>query len=517
MSPEPLDTSFSAIIKRLLDNLGPGTDTNTGSMARTLAESYAREMATFYAMLDHAHRSGYLETAEGGALDNVVAVLGLSRARAGRLTGEVEFSRNSPAPDDIGIPAGRQVTGVAPAAGGRPKPLPLFETLEEAVLRRGDTRVVVRVQEIQDDSEASKKAPPVIDPGKLTMMPRPVLGIEAVTNRTPIRRTGEQETDASLRARARTTLRDGEKGTLEALAAAVRQQGVQKVTVREPPDALPGVVEVLVGDPDFGEDAQAVARVEQAILVTKAAGIHVRLDYARTVYFEVELQVEPENADMDEVTFDRVRRELQQALVRFARSLPVGETVSRRKLEAVLFGNPAVRQIGELRVTTYLRGVDPQTRAPVLVSEGTVREYGPYRDWRLAPRETPTIDLEKKPPRITRLRPPIHRLNLVVSRSRTDTRTTEEVRQSLRGAVELYAARLAQDAKARQLPSAPIRWEDLQGTLKSQAGVEGLLSATLLRDDGFALTLQSGDPQPSIELMQGVRLVLGEAELVLLG
>ena len=514
MSADP-STSFSDIVDRLLGRLGPGIDTNTGSMARTLAESYAREMATFYAMLEHAHRSGYLDTAEGGALNNVVAVLGLTRARAGRLTGEVEFSRGSPAPEDIGIPAGRQVTGLAPPPDGkgRPAPLPLFETLEDAVLRRGDTRVTVRVQELQDDSEASRKAPPVINPGRLTVMPRPVLGVEAVTNPAPIRRTGEDETDESLRARARTALRDGETGTLESLAAAVRQQGVEKVTVREPPDALAGVVEVLVGDPDFGEDAQAVARVEQAIRVSKAAGIQVRLEYARTVYFELDFQVEPESAELDEATFDRVRRELQQALVRFFQALPVGEPVSRRKLEAVLFAHPAVRQISPLGVTTWLRRLDADRR-PVLEREGVSRWDTFSQAWLLEPRDTATLDLERRPPRITRLRPPTYRVNLVVSRPRADTRTPEQVRQALRAALVLLTAQVAALAQSGQTPRTEKQlWSELQATLRSQAGVEALISATFIGDDGFARTLNETS-EAKFPLVQDARLVLGEAELV---
>lgn len=260
-----------------------------------------------------------------------------------------------------------------------------------------------------------------------------------------------------------------------------------------------------------------MARVEQAILVSKAAGIQVRLDYARTVYFEVEFQVEPTNPELDEVAFDRVRRELQQALVRFAQDLPVGENVSRRKLESVLFANPAVRQIGELRMTTWLRQVDPKDpKNPRLVNEGMgFREFGPYRDWRLDSQETPAIDLEKKPPRITRLRPTLVRLNLVVSRSRTDLRTAEQVRQALRGAVTLFGARLPAAAPAQPPPSMKTLWKTLQDTLKEQAGVEGLLSAIFIWDDGLAITLK--DAEEPINLVLGVQLVLGETELVLQG
>ncbi len=513
MSLFTANNSFSSIVKRLLDNLGPGIDTNTGSMARTLAESYAREMATFYATLDLAHRSGFLDTAEGTALEQTVAVLGITRARAGRLTGEVEFSRNSPAPEDIGIPSGRVVTGTS--AGS--KPLPLFETLEDAVLRRGETRVIIRVQERQEGAPPAKDALPVIDAGKLTVMPRPVLGIESVTNRLPIRRTGEDETDESLRARARTALRDGEKGTLEAIAAAVRQQGVQQVTVREPPDAPPGVVDVLVGDPDFDRNASGKLRVQQAIRDSKAAGIQVRLQFTRTVYFDVELQVEPVDEDMDEAAFDRLRRELQQSLSRFAQGLPAGETVSRRKLVAVLFGNPAVRDVSDPRVLTYVRGGEGDTPdKPVLVQEAKSREYGPERDWRLEPLDMAAIDPAMTPPRISRLRPPVYRLDLIVSTRSTDTRTTEQLLQALRGAVDVYAARLAQKLQETPGTEAEFLWNELQDTLKAQAQVDELLAAELTLDTGLTVKLQKTGGEKHT-LPRGVRLVLSGAERVVQG
>jgi hypothetical protein len=506
LSLTPLDTSFSAIVDRLLGNLGPGIDKNVGSMARMLAESYAREMATFYVMLELAHRSGYLKTAEGAALDNVVAVLGLSRARAGRLIGEVEFSRSSPAPEDIGIPAGRQVTGLL----AENVPLPLFETMEDAVLRRGELRVVVPVQELQDDSDTSRNAPPTINPGKLTVMPRPVMGIEAVTNRVPLRRTGQDETDASLRARARTALRDGEKSTLEAIAAAVRQQGIQQVTVREPPDGPPGIIEVLVGDPHFEQVPDAVQRVEQAIRDSKAAGIRVRLSYARTIYLRPAFHVEPADPDLDEAGFDRLRRELQQALASSVGSVPAGELLSRRKLEAVLFSNPAVRHITDITLRTYVWDAQKKT----LVAESKRREFGPGHDWRFEADEKPAIDLTKMPPDISRSRPLVYRLELVVSMPGSDRRKPEQVRQSLRGAVEVYSARISADAQAKNEAQAKLTWEGLQGALNKEAGAEALLEATLTTDSGLSSTLEKSGTH-SVDAK--VRLALGNVELVGLG
>ncbi|WP_338866116.1 baseplate J/gp47 family protein [Myxococcus stipitatus] len=521
MSLYPSDqNTFSAIVERLLENLGPGMDPNAGGMARTLAEAYAREMATFYAMLELSHRAGYLDTAEGPALDNVVAVLGLKRARAGRLMGQVELSRATPAPDDIGIPAGRQVTGL----GADGKPLPLFETMEDATLIKGDTRVVIPVQEVQDEEQPDREAPPAIDPFRLTLMPRPILGIEAVTNPGPLRRGSDNETDENLRARARTALRDGEKGTLESIAAAVHQQGVQQVTVREPADAPPGVVDVLVGDTDFEADVEGVARVEAAIRETKAAGIRVRLRYARTIFFQVDFRVEPTRDDMDEVTFDRLRRDLQQALAQYMRELPVGAPVIRRKLEAVLFGNPAVRRVSDLGVETYVWGLtgNPPTQK-TLVRESRSRVYGANRDWKMEPLEAGRIDLEKKPPRITRLRTPMWRLDLVVSLSSGEARTPEQVREALRGALDVFAARLSEEAQMGR--EAHLTWDSLQQGLQSQARIQSLLGCDVTLETGITVSLVAPNspalaiPDQVTQLLvkADVRLEFGGAELVGVG
>ncbi|MCE9671261.1 baseplate J/gp47 family protein [Myxococcus stipitatus] len=505
----PEQTTFSAIVERLLTNMGAGTDPNVGGMARTLAEAYAREMATFYAMMELAHRAGYVDTAEGAALDNVVAVLGIKRAPAGRLTGNVEFSRATPAPDDIGIPAGRRVTGVTSDG----QPLPLFETMEDATLFKGETRIVVPVQEVQDESEADRSAPSVVDPGQVTIMPRPILGIETLSNPGPLRRGGEKETDENLRARARTSLRDGEKGTLESIGAAVRQQGVKQVTVREPADAPPGIVDVLVGDTDFELDVEAVARVEKAIRESKAAGIRARLLYARSVYFQVDFQVEPIREDMDEATFDRLRRQLQEALSLHMNDLPVGTTVSRRKLEAVLYGNEGVRRITGMQVTTHVWGKNPRPPPEKdLVPEEESREYGIDRDWRLGPLDAPRIDLAKKPPRIVRLRPPLWRFDLVVALLNGEARSPEQIRESLRAALVLYGARLAEDAQNGQ--PAEITWDSIEQHLATHARIDALLNCDIRLETGITVTLVD-TPPPSAQAAERVTRLLVKPDLQL--
>ncbi len=58
---EDLDTSYKGIVDRIMASLAESgliTDAVAGGVARTLVESFSREMATFYAILARAHAAG---------------------------------------------------------------------------------------------------------------------------------------------------------------------------------------------------------------------------------------------------------------------------------------------------------------------------------------------------------------------------------------------------------------------------------------------------------------------------
>ncbi len=139
-----LKKGFAELVDALLDEIASGrggrlalTDANEGSVVRTLAEAFARELAVCYEQLDAVYRNAYLDSAAGAALDNVVALLGMERQRGGHLEGTATFSRGQPAPEDIHIPLGTLVAG---------RDVPLFATTANAVLDKGSRQVVVGVR-----------------------------------------------------------------------------------------------------------------------------------------------------------------------------------------------------------------------------------------------------------------------------------------------------------------------------------------------------------------------------------
>ncbi len=509
LSPE--DTSFSGTVERLLGHLrvalGVHADTHVGGVARNLTEAYAREMATFYAILQHAHRSGFVDSAEGAALDNVVAILGIDRARAGRLEGKVEFSRLSPAPHDIVIPAGRRVTGARETGS-----VPLFETVEDATIERGQTRALVRVQEVVTDAEPTG-APDVLDPDTLTIMPRPVLGVERLRNPEPIVRTSAEETDDNLRARARTVLRESQRGTAEAIEAAVRECGLRQVEVVEREEGPPGQLELRISDP---EAAERIVEIERAVRRSKAAGVRVEIKLLDTLYMVPRIEIAPVDAELDAEGFAQLADELRDALTRYAASVRVGEPIISRKLEAALYAHPGVSEVLtpiSMQFTTHTQiakhGDGPEavdTRPRALSNDRwLVRE-----DEAVATREGYWR------PVIVRAQITVVELDLVLSLAEEDDE--EALKTAVREALTNYGA--AKSASAGGAEPTPISLAELDPHLvDASVAPEAVVALTVVIGGAMTELLRATQPEDDapteVALPRGaLRVELGELTTV---
>lgn len=478
--PDDTDTTFAGVVDRLLRFAGRDKDA-VGGVARTLIEAFAREMALFYAMLENAHRAGFLDTAAGPALDHVVSILGLQRRRAGRLTGKVEFSRSTPAQQDIVIPAGRRVTGVVDD-----KPLPLFETVAEVTILRGQTRAVVDIQEIPD---ATGKAPLLLNPGVLTIMPRPVLGVESVVNIEPIRQLQADESDELLRTRARTVLRESQRGTLDSILAALREQGIVSVDVREADD-IPGVLDVVLGDQDLA-DPQIKARIDEAIRATKPAGIRVRIATQYTLPFAFTADVELVDPRLDERARVQLAAELTAPLLQAARALKPGATIRKQKFDGLLLAHPAVAGIhtSSLAARDAPHAINRPADARVLAPGGDLYVY-PDEALSLDPRDVAIRWFPR--PRLA--------IELVVAKAGTAVAT----RAAAREAVDQYNAFL----RAGGQPG--VLFDDLAAKL----AVGGVVLHTItFTRKGASTTEHKADPKP-VALEPDEVLLLEDVEVL---
>jgi hypothetical protein len=238
------------------------TDRNPGSLTRTLAESFGRELAVLRKQMETVYRSAYLDTAEGAALDRVVALLGLVRKNREHALGTVRFFRDSAAPADISIPEATRVsTGTNPPA--------LFETQSARLLRRGQLSVEVDVRAVDKGPKG------VVDVGAIAVMNQTLLGIDGVTNEAATRFGNAGEEDPELRARARKVLERAGRATPRALHLAISElPGLRDNDVKIVEELVdrPGVVQIFVA---AEADVSRALAVHEAILGSRPAGVRV--------------------------------------------------------------------------------------------------------------------------------------------------------------------------------------------------------------------------------------------------
>lgn len=211
------------------------TDFEVGSVARTMYESFAYEMALLYEKMQLVYMSAYVDTATGNQLDQVVAVLGIQRSQPDFAEGEIAFEREG-AGQEILIPTGTLVATDESSTGEKK----VYQTSKEATLAANRTTVTVQIRAVTRGEDQESAAETVV------VMPRPVPGIKFVNNDAPIRLVGKRrETDEELRERAKNTLISSGKATIISIENALLSlSGVRDARVRENFHFPRGLVEI---------------------------------------------------------------------------------------------------------------------------------------------------------------------------------------------------------------------------------------------------------------------------------
>ncbi len=238
------------------------TDRNPGSITRTLAESFAREYAVLSRQLEAVYRAGFLATADGRDLDQVAALVGVARRTRLAAMGEVVFSRLTPAPADIFIPAGTRISTAD-------RPAVTVETSDDVVLRSGSLSQSAPVRSLVEGAAGVARA------GTLSVIHRPILGIQAVTNGHDLAFGGAVEDDTALRRRTGRALETGGRATVDAIVGALTTvEGIreQDVLVAEDHVASPGVLKITIAAELDADHARAALA---AITAQRPAGIKV--------------------------------------------------------------------------------------------------------------------------------------------------------------------------------------------------------------------------------------------------
>ena len=301
-------------------------DVTEGSVVRTLTEVFARELAVCYQQLEKVYRFGFLETAEGVALDNVVALLGLKRHQAGHLEGSVTFTRRQPAPDDINIPAGTFISG---------RDKPLFKTVEQVTLTQASKQVTAKVSSVEPNNEA-------VEIAELSIMPRPVWGVEEVSNQGRLVQRQSAETDDEFRERARYAIHQANRGTVASMEIAVRSLGISQVTVQDQMQDRPGQVDVILGDPDISD--KLLIKVKQVVESVRPAGVQVIVQTARRIWIHLHAVLELDKNYPAHIK-DEIAAEIKQSLATYVDALGNGDRLRWAKLNSILTNHESVMEL----------------------------------------------------------------------------------------------------------------------------------------------------------------------------
>lgn len=311
---------------RTQGSTSPFNDLQVGSVLRTLSESFSLEMAGLYAQADAVYKAGFVDTAEGRSLDNVVALLGVARVKAGRNATKVKFTRSAGTVGDIHLPAGTRIANADASVQ--------YETVATITLLNGQNTIQVIARDVDDNIEG-------LAADALILLTKPIAGIESVTNIAASQVIERDETDELLRTRSKNFLHGSEKATIGAIRQAIAQQNIAADVTENDPS--PGHIAVTVHADSFTPEAES--RLDAAIRDVRPAGIEVNFTQAAAPY-EVDMALRISTADdllEQDLRFiqDGAARQIQD----YFNGLTVGDTASVNRIVGLVLGNSSILDV----------------------------------------------------------------------------------------------------------------------------------------------------------------------------
>jgi uncharacterized phage protein gp47/JayE len=297
-------------------------DLYVGSVVRTLMEAVALETAGLYAQMDLAYQSGFIDTAQGRALDHVVALLGLTRVKAGRNLADVQFKRARNGRGEIYLPAGTRVLNADASIE--------YETLGDTTMIDGQDSLKVAARDLVDTNDG-------VNADTLTLLAKPIAGIESVTNPSASTQLDRDESDDELRARAKSFLAGSERGTLGALKAVLAAHNLRG----DIDESTPGeIVITLKGDALSADDRQRlITELNQA----RPAGVRLTVPETMIAATQVDLSLRLSTTEgLLDADLRRIQADIQQRLADYLNKLPTSDNARVSKLIGLAMNVPGV-------------------------------------------------------------------------------------------------------------------------------------------------------------------------------
>lgn len=286
-------------------------DLYVGSVVRTLLEAMALETAGLYAQLEMVYKSGFIDTAEGRALDHVVSLLGLKRITAGRNSAEIQFKRARNTRGEIYLPAGTRILNEDGSIE--------YETLNDAVIADGQDTLRVKARDLVETNEG-------VPADTLVLLAKPIAGIESVTNPASSTQLDRDENDTEIRARAKSFLAGSERGTLGAIKAVLAAHNV----LADVDDKTPGTIKVQIHGNTLSDEQEL--RLKTELYQVRPAGVQIEYPAGvSTAVVDLELRLQTASGLLD-TDLKRIQAEIKQRFTEYFEKLPTQENARTTKL-----------------------------------------------------------------------------------------------------------------------------------------------------------------------------------------
>lgn len=372
MTPENARRPYQDIVAFMLEKLsdsGVLTDLAPGSVARTMVEATAREFSELYARMNAVYDAGFIDTATGASLDQLVALVGITRVHGAAEIAEVTLARDSRITARVIIPAGSQIAVLRVQADDKV----IYSVDDDYEMREGENTLVIGMHALPDLTQNQTAADVALsqddaDNGTVTQL-RPIAGIAGLALVGPSVSLGIRETDEQLRKRAKMAIASAGGGTAKALENALMGIAeIKSVHLRDASDLNemgqpympPGELEIVLETSD-ADLIQNEAEITAAIEAHKGPGILARVRATASQVLSGNLVIRPASGALTGAQTLKLIADCIAVLTAQVDGMGIGGTLTWNRLLAGLMGVENVADVVTADSSLRLSGSPPAT------------------------------------------------------------------------------------------------------------------------------------------------------------
>lgn len=372
MTPENARRPYQNIVAFMLEKLsdsGVLTDLAPGSVARTMVEATAREFSELYARMNAVYDAGFIDTATGASLDQLVALVGITRVDGAAEIAEVTLTRDSRITARVIIPAGSQIAVLRVQADDKV----IYTVDDDYEMREGENTLVIGMHALPDLTQNQTAADVALsqddaDNGTVTQL-RPIAGIAGLALVGPSVSLGIRESDEQLRKRAKMAIASAGGGTAKALENALMGIAeIKSVHLRDASDLNdmgqpympPGELEIVLETSD-ADLIQNEAEITAAIEAHKGPGILARVRATATQVLSGNLVIRPASGALTGAQTLKLIADCTAVLTAQVDGMGIGGTLTWNRLLAGLMGVENVADVVTADSSLRLSGSPPAT------------------------------------------------------------------------------------------------------------------------------------------------------------